>query len=481
MSDVQKVFERALQEGHSLEDVLNDFGSSKDPEEKSFAENYRKNLQGAKSSDRMNQFVTSGEAEQTKEMSDFSQQLSGGFSLPSWMKTPEGLLTSGLAAKGGFEVGKAVGKATMPLISRMFSKEPTSTLPKTFSQPNKVGPITDVIATPTEYEKALGPNWQEMLDRSEAARKEKQAIAQQNARQSMTKPGTIPTQNAPMGMAPPAPPAPPAPVSAAPASPLGIPEVPTVAQLGQQALGQAPVAPPQTVAQVASETTAPKTLTTGTGREVVEGQGPLKKKFAKEYASVKDVPKGYVFLPGGQYIDVLRNDLGQSTYTEQFTKRGFPPTYPESVQAGKDINRELNRPTREQLKASGQPMPEGTAGILKKVGENKIVKVGGTLGALLSVADIAKAQDANERKAIASETGLDLASGAILAKLLGGPAAIAASAALGSSGLNKHEEEQLQRFREQEKKMGLLGSPYGTSPWAIQQRKNKSLGVVPPQ
>lgn len=132
-------------------------------------------------------------------------------------------------------------------------------------------------------------------------------------------------------------------------------------------------------------------LVTGTGREVVEGQGPVKTKFSREYATPLDVPKGYVFLPEGQYIDVLRNDLGQKTYTEQFKNRPFPTNYEAAVQTGKDINRELNRPTREQLIASGGPMAETTTGITKKVGPSKKVVVGGVAGSLLAVADVANA------------------------------------------------------------------------------------------
>jgi len=143
---------------------------------------------------------------------------------------------------------------------------------------------------------------------------------------------------------------------------------------------------------------SPETLKTGTGREVVAGQGAVPQRFAKEYKSPADVPKGYAFVPGAQYIDVLRNDLGQGTYTQQFTGKDFPGTYPEAVEAGKNINRELNRPTREQLKAQGAAMPETTEGIVRKVGPSKLVKVGGVAGALISVADLAKAENTQQRR-----------------------------------------------------------------------------------
>lgn len=149
---------------------------------------------------------------------------------------------------------------------------------------------------------------------------------------------------------------------------------------------------------VAQEIDKPQTLRTGTGREVTAGQGPVPQRFAKEYKSAADVPKGYAFLPGGQYIDVLRNDLGQGTYTQQFTGREFPQGYNEAVEAGKNINRDLNRPTREQLKAQGAAMPETTEGIVRKVGPNKMVKVGGVAGALIALSDLAKAENSQQRR-----------------------------------------------------------------------------------
>jgi hypothetical protein len=157
----------------------------------------------------------------------------------------------------------------------------------------------------------------------------------------------------------------------------------------------------QTVAHELDKATgavSPEILRTGTGREVVAGQGPVPQRFAKEYKSPADVPKGFAFVPGAQYIDVLRNDLGQGTYTQQFTSKDFPGTYPEAVETGKNINRELNRPTREQLKAQGAAMPETTEGIVRKVGPSKLVKVGGVAGALISVADIAKAENSQQRR-----------------------------------------------------------------------------------
>ena len=183
----------------------------------------------------------------------------------------------------------------------------------------------------------------------------------------------------------------------APAPSMTTPNVETAVATG----GNVTKAVQQDVAKLTDEafgTARPEVLRTGTGREVIAGQGPVPQRFAKEYKSPTDVPKGFAFVPNAQYIDVLRNDLSQPTYTEQFTNRPFPSTYPEAVESGKNINRELNRPTREQLKAQGAAMPETTEGIVRKVGPNKMVKVGGVAGALVAISDLAKAENTQQRR-----------------------------------------------------------------------------------
>ena len=276
--------------------------------------------------------------------------------------------------------------------------EPTMDVRKepTFSPPTNVGPANQLPGTPQELEKALGPEWEAKIAKSEAIRKERQALAQQNARASM---GELAAPPAPPPVAGGQPPAL-APTAQAPVQPTPVAPYSQERMAGLMA-GQEMANPLGGQASAYIEplkAVEPPTdkLITGTGREVVAGQGPVKKKFAREYATPLDVPKGYVFLPEGQYIDVLRNDLGQQTYTEQFKNRPFPTDYEKAVQSAKDINRELNRPTREELKASGAAMPEPTPGITKKVGPGKKVVVGGIAGSLLTLADVANAATAKE-------------------------------------------------------------------------------------
>jgi hypothetical protein len=188
-------------------------------------------------------------------------------------------------------------------------------------------------------------------------------------------------------------------------------------------------------------------LKTGTGKAAFEGLNP-EGKMRSTYPSIKDVPQGKAFIPNAQYIDVLRNDLGQPTYTQSFTGRDFPTEYKGSIETGKEINRALGRETRAQLEAKGVPheqMPKPTPGILERVGGpkgSKVIKVGGVAGALISLSDLAKAENLRQ--------GL----GNVAEGLL--PMGITPSE-LASGTLS---EKQLNAFKEAQK----LGSPYRSVP-----------------
>ena len=160
-----------------------------------------------------------------------------------------------------------------------------------------------------------------------------------------------------------------------------------------QPMAQQPVAPPQE-------------LRTGTGKPAFAGMGPEAKiskrtgkpQFKSEYASLADVPKNYAVVPNAQYVDVLRG-IGQPEFTAAFTGRNFPTDYDQAVEATKEINRQLGRPTRAEAKAAGQPYGENVPGITQRTTENKkLVNVKGVgIGALVAIPDLVKAQTANER------------------------------------------------------------------------------------
>lgn len=117
-------------------------------------------------------------------------------------------------------------------------------------------------------------------------------------------------------------------------------------------------------------------------------------------------------------------------------------------------------------------MTKGQAGDI-----GKILKGLGVAATGLGAAGIAFADTPKERQAAAKEFAFDLATGIPLAAAVGGPAAAVGAMALGSSGLNKREDEQLARIKEKERQAALLGSPYANTEWAKQQRK----GVPPPR
>jgi hypothetical protein len=158
-------------------------------------------------------------------------------------------------------------------------------------------------------------------------------------------------------------------------------------------------------------------LRTGTGKEAWAGQAE-DGKFKSQYASIKDVPKGYVFVKDAQYADVIRGNVGQPTYTKEMGVRPFPTTYkgtPESaIGVSNEINRSLNRPTRNELKAANAEMPKNTPGIFKEIAKSKLVRVAGAGGALVAFTDLALAgQKAKEgqyeeaaRLGIPAATGL---------------------------------------------------------------------------
>ena len=226
-----------------------------------------------------------------------------------------------------------------------------------------------------------------------------------------------------------------------------------------------PVAPPTAPA-------APTELRTGTGKIAYAGQGPEPKigkkgpQFRNEYQSLEAIPKGYALVPNAQYIDPIRNDIGQAAFTKAFTGREFPQTYEEAIAVSKDINRSLGRATREETKAAGLPPAETTKGIAKTTTENKkLVKIigqAGLAGALVSLADLALAKTPEEK----ANAGVNLL-GAVL------PPGMDINAA----GAPTLPQSQVNNAY-------LLGSPYAQTEAAktyrLRERAGAGRGIAPP-
>lgn len=99
--------------------------------------------------------------------------------------------------------------------------------------------------------------------------------------------------------------------------------------------------------------------------------------------------------------------------------------------------------TKEVRKERGIP-PRENFGQL-----GKVTKVAGVAGLALTAAQAAQAAEAAKKGdySLAKELGFDLSTGYGLTALLGAPAAVAASMAFGSKGLNADEEKQLAYLR----------------------------------
>jgi len=219
-------------------------------------------------------------------------------------------------------------------------------------------------------------------------------------------------------------------------------------------------------------------LRTGTGKPAFAGMGPeaaLNKKgdpkFKTDYASVADVPSGYAFVPGAQYIDTPRQNIGQAEYTKAYTARPFPISNELAIQESSDINRLLGRATRAEAKAAGLPPAEITPGITKKTSAGtKPVRVAGTVGALMAISDLAKA-DTSDQRAMAATNLLE----AILP-----PGFMMGNAGEGSTLTPQQRQYQQNAM--------LLGSPYAQSDFAKRKRQEEEYirkigagrGIAPP-
>ena len=260
--------------------------------------------------------------------------------------------------------------------------------------------------------------------------------------------------------------------TAGPGSPVTTIVNDTVKELIQEAPAQpiaqpAPQAAPQPVAP-------PQELRTGTGKPAFAGMGPeatLNKKgepkFKPDYAGIDQVPRGFAFVPGAQYIDTPRQNIGQAEYTKAFTDRPFPLTNELAIQESKDINKLLGRATRAENIAAGLPPAELTPGITKKTSAGtKPVRVAGTLGALIAIPDLAKA-DTGSQRAMAAANLLE----AIL------PPGFMMSGAGAGSDIPPSMAQAM-----------LLGSPYAQTEFAKKQRQEQEYvrkvgagrGIAPP-
>lgn len=267
--------------------------------------------------------------------------------------------------------------------------------------------------------------------------------------------------------------------SAQPNSPVTSIVTDTVKEMIQETPAQ-PVEAVKPVAAAPAPVAPPQELRTGTGKPAFAGMGPAvalnkkgQPKFKSEYADINAVPRDYAFVPGADKIDTLRNTLGQQAYTEAFTNRPFPSTNEMAMQQASEINRMLGRPTRAELIAAGLPPAANTPGITQLTNPpkgsglgTKTAKVGGVLGALIAIPDLAKAETPGQR-------GM---AGANLLEAILPPGFMMGGAGEGSGAVPSADAAM------------LLGSPYAQSPLAVKRRQEQEYvrkvgagrGIAPP-
>lgn len=291
---------------------------------------------------------------------------------------------------------------------------------------------------------------------------------------------------APVGAIPPAPEMPVAtPMSAAPVDapapmPTAGPNSPvtsivtdTVKEMIQETPAQ-PVEAVKPVAAAPAPVAPPQELRTGTGKPAFAGQGPEavmnksgQPKFKPEYPGMEAVPRGYAFVPNAQYIDTLRQNIGLPEYLKAYSTRDFPASNDLAIQESKDINKMLGRATRAEAAAAGLAPAEITPGITKKTSAGtKPVRVAGTLGALMAISDLAKADTTGQR-------GM---AGANLLEAILPPGFMMGGAGEGSSTVPSVDAAM------------LLGSPYAQSELAKKRRQEQEYvrkvgagrGIAPP-
>ena len=274
----------------------------------------------------------------------------------------------------------------------------------------------------------------------------------------------------------------PIPVSPANATPA-VPETPTTtaevvtnpnATPVEKAVTLTQEAPPAVETPKVAGAAEPQVLKTGTGKPAFAGEGPATTKFKSSYPDVKSVPQGYAFVPGAQAINTLRNNIGQETFTEHYSKNPYPADYKEALQQGQDINKSLGRMTREELKVAGIAPPNVVPGIGAQVGGvkgSRLIKVGGVAGMLIAMSDLAKAKDL----ATAGFMGADIATDFI-------PGVATAKMALTGTGLNAGDDETLAyaRRRQAAKELGAGNRGKAFDPRIPYNSALANIGIPPP-
>lgn len=293
---------------------------------------------------------------------------------------------------------------------------------------------------PKTWEETLSTADRELLERSKANAPVREEYMRQITPGATAEPPNFLLKEPAVPVVPPT-------AAPAPVAPTAVSPVETAPVVTTSAATPAPAA--QAAPQIEEKLGKP-TATTGTGMPAYHGEGTEKSKIKSNFNSIKEVPQGYVFVPGGNYMDAVRNAVGQEAYTANLKSTGGYPTSNEAqIAQSREINRSLGRPTREEALAKGLPLGEKTPPITQKVAGKKLVHVGGVAGALILATDLAKAAQERDVGKMA-----DIATDFFVPPFAQ------------SLGLNANEEQELARRRYE----GMVGAGRGIAPPSAYQR-----------
>jgi hypothetical protein len=399
------------------------------------------------------------------------------FEIPTFFTSPAGIVTAVGAGIGLgstlIGAGAVAPKVYQSIKNRYMTKPPE--IDRTRDIPMGGAFDTPPVAQPTA-EPVAQPTVQATPDRVQQA----QQLAEANRQLGLGNQPVPPTAPVAAPVAPPeaiSTPITAAPVDAPAPTPTAGPGSPVTSIVNdtvKELIQETPAQPVVEAAPKAAPVAPPQELLTGTGKPAFAGMGPeaaLNKKgepkLKVDYASVADVPAGYAFVPGAQYIDTPRQNLGQAEYTKAYTNRPFPLTNDLAIQESKEINKLLGRATRAETIAAGLPPAQLTPGITKKTSAGtKPVRVAGTMGALMAITDLAKADTPGQR-------GM---AGANLLEAILPPGFMMQGAGQGSSTVPSVDAAM------------LLGSPYAQTEIAKKRRQEAEYtrkvgagrGIAPP-
>jgi hypothetical protein len=390
------------------------------------------------------------------------------FEIPTFFTSPAGIVTAAAAGIGLgstlIGAGAVAPKVYQSIKNRYMTKPPE--IDRTRDIPMG-GPLDTPQVAPPAPQQAPAP------DRVQQA----QQLAEANRQIGLGSQPVPPTAPVAAPVAAPEPIATPitaAPIDAPAATPTAGPGSPVTSIVNDTVKEMIQQTPDPVTGATSQPVAPPQDLRTGTGKPAFAGMGPAaalnkkgEPKFKPEYADINQVPRDFAFVPGAQYIDTPRQNIGQAEYTKAYTDRPFPLTNEQAIQESKDINKLLGRATRAETKAAGLPPAELTPGVTKKTSAGtKPVRVAGTLGALIAIPDLAKAETAGQR-------GI---AGANLLEAVLPPGFMMSGAGAGSDMPPSMAQAM------------LLGSPYAQSDFAKKQRQEQEYirkvgagrGIAPP-